>query len=168
MRILRVHGDGTDEVLARSIGSAIASFNAALDIRLRFLAIGVDEVVLDLRGSAADVARGGADAADASERVGRALADDHFDLVVLLGGGTNGLAAATVTVRAQVPLVRVGAGMNTRVGADDPLSRSKEGMSAPDRAIDQLSATHLVRPCSVASGLAPQASMTITSLLRRR
>lgn len=128
MRILRIHAPGTDAALAKAIGAAVASFNAELDIRLRFLSIGVDEVVLDV-----------ASAESAAASVGRALAAGTADVVVLLGGGEAGLAAAAAVVRAQVPLIRVGAG---RRDEDDGASRGIDhlatcrfALSAADAAV---------------------------------
>ncbi len=128
MKILRVHAPGTDAALAKAIGAAVASFNADLDIRLRFLSIGVDEIVLDV-----------ATAEDAAASVGRALASGAADVVVLLGGGEAGLAAAAAVVRAQIPLFRIGAG---RRGSDggasrgiDHLASCRLALSAADAAV---------------------------------
>lgn len=138
MKILRVHAPGTDVALAKAIGAAVASFNADLDIRLRFLSIGVDEVVLDV-----------ASAENAAAAVGSALAGGAADVVVLLGGGEAGLAAAAAVVRAQVPLFRIGAGR--RSGCDD-------GVDGASRGIDHLAT------CRIALGEADAAVLAAEGL----
>jgi hypothetical protein len=107
MKVLRVEAPGTDPALAQAIAAAVASFNANLDIRLRFLSIGIEETVVRP-----------ADAASAAERVGAELARGGVDAVLLLGDGEAAVAAAAAAVRAQAPLVRPGAGRRSGPAAD--------------------------------------------------
>jgi UDP-N-acetylglucosamine 2-epimerase len=137
MRVLRVHAPGTDAALAAGVGRAVLDFNRALDIRLRFLAIGVEETVLEVRS-----------AAEASEALAAALKEQAPDAVLLLGDGPAALAAATCTVRERAILVRVGAGR--RGGPDADASR----------AVDRLAALHLVHAESDAAALAGEGSAT--------
>src|SRR6185503_5851476 len=76
MRVLRVHAPGTPTAVAEAVGRAAVEFNRGLDIRLRFLSIGIEETVVEV-----------ADAADAAERVAAALAERPSDAVVLFGEG---------------------------------------------------------------------------------
>lgn len=115
MRVVRVHAPGAEEVLAAAVAEAVRAFNGALDIRLRFLAIGIEETVLAV-----------ADAASAAEAVGAALESREgrtgADVVLILGDGDAAVAAATVARRAQVPALRVGAG--DRPGPDPGAARA--------------------------------------------
>ncbi|MCE9636403.1 MAG: hypothetical protein K8T90_11925 [Planctomycetes bacterium] len=104
MRVLRIRTPGADAGVVASLDSAMRAFNAALDIRLRFLSIGIEAVSLDVP-----------DAAIAAESVGAALAPRDgrpagADAVLLVGGGAAAVAVASTALRAHVPVLRVGAG----------------------------------------------------------
>jgi UDP-N-acetylglucosamine 2-epimerase len=136
MKVLRVHAPGTDPVLAGHVTAAVRTFNAELDIRLRFLAIGIEERVLDVQdaaGAAEQVgaALGGAqDASEATASGPDGAPAPTTDAVLLLGGGEAAVAAAATAARARVPVVRVGAGARG------------EGADAA-RAVDRLAAVRL-------------------------
>jgi hypothetical protein len=134
MKVLRVHAPGADPRLGPSIEAAVRAFNGGLDIRLRFLAIGIEEQVTEAP-----------DAATAAETVGGALGTGASapgaDAVLLLGGGEAAVAAASAAVRARVPVLRVGAGERTGPGADAA------------RAVDRLSAVLLVHAADAAAAL---------------
>lgn len=135
MRVLRVHAPGTDARVASGIAAAVRAFNAGLDIRLRFLAIGIEESVLEI-ADAADAA------ASVSAAIGAATAGARpTDVVIVLGHGAASVAAATVAARERVPLVRVGAGDRSGAGAD------------ADRAADRLAATRLAHDAAGLSAL---------------
>jgi UDP-N-acetylglucosamine 2-epimerase len=141
MRVLRVHAPGTPDALRRAVAEAVRAFNDELDIRLRFLSIGIEERTLDVT-----------DAADAAARTGEALADGSFDVVLLAGGGEAALAAAAAAVRARVPLVRAGAGTRADADAAPP--------GSPSRGADRLASVLLPYTGEdharlVAEGLAP-------------
>ena len=112
------------------IAASVAAFNGSLDIRLRFLAIGIEETVLDL-----DDRRG------AAERVTRVLADGGFSAVVLAGDAVLAQACATAASRAGVPVVRVGAGERAGDGAD--ASRAADRLAQAHVALDAASAASL-------------------------
>jgi hypothetical protein len=121
MKVLRVHAPGTPADLAEIVRRAVVEFNRGLDIRLRFLAIGVDETVLEV-----------ADAAGAAESVSAAIKQHAPDVVVVFGDGPAALAAATCAVREGAVLVRAGAGRRQGRGADEA------------RAIDRMSTLLLI------------------------
>lgn len=127
MKVLRIHAPGTSRALAERVGSAVADFNRGLDIRLRFLSIGIDESVLDVPDAAT------ADAA--------AAAEPRPDALVLLGDGAAAVAAATCAARAGIAVVRVGAGR--RSGADPDAAR----------AVDRLAAVLIVHDAACARAL---------------
>ncbi len=116
MKLLVVRAPGAHAALTRSVDAALAAFNAALDIRLRFLSIGIETRSVDVTS-----------AADAADIVGAALADGGADVVLLLGGGESAVAAAATARRAETPVVRAGAGVRGRGDAD-----------GADRAADRL------------------------------
>jgi UDP-N-acetylglucosamine 2-epimerase (non-hydrolysing) len=117
MKVLRVHAPGTPAHVAQAVGRAVVEFNRGLDIRLRFLSIGIEETVVEV-----------ADAAAAAEVVSKAAADRAPDAVVLLGDGPAALAAATSAVRARAALVRVGAGR--REGPDADAARAVDRLAS--------------------------------------
>ena len=121
MKVVRVHAPGADEAVGRSIESAVRAFNASLDIRLRFLSIGIEERVLRV-----------ADAEAAAEQVAAALAASGggpgADVLVLLGGSEAAVAAAAAAARSHVPVLRVGAG--ERTGRDADAARSVDHMAS--------------------------------------
>lgn len=116
MKLLVVRAPGAPSALARSVDAALAAFNDGLDIRLRFLSIGIETRGVDVTS-----------AADAAEIVGAALADGGADVVLLLGGGESAVATAATSRRAGTPVVRAGAGVRGRGDAD-----------GADRAADRL------------------------------
>ena len=104
MKVLRVQAPGADAGVVASVDAAMRAFNASLDIRLRFLSIGIEATSIDV-----------SDAASAAEAVGAALAARDgraagADAVVLIGGGAPAVAVASTALRARVPVLRVGAG----------------------------------------------------------
>jgi hypothetical protein len=129
MRVLRVHAPGASRALAERVGRAVADFNRGLDIRLRFLSIGIDEVVVEVK-----------DVPTAEDAVG-AAAGPRPDAVVLFGEGAAAVAAASVAARAGIAVVRVGAG---RRGGPDPDAA---------RAADRLAGVLLVHDAECARAL---------------
>jgi UDP-N-acetylglucosamine 2-epimerase len=134
MRVLRIHAPGTPRGLADRVGRAVADFNRALDIRLRFLSIGIEETVLDVDS-----------AAGAAESVAAALAERAPDVVVVFGDGPAALAAAACAARGRVVLARAGAGRREGPAADEA------------RAIDRLASLHLVHAAECAKILEDEA-----------
>lgn len=130
MRVLRVEGPGTDPRIAEAIGAAVVAFNGALDIRLRFLAIGIEETVL---------AAGEPHAAP--EAVARSLSSAPFEAVVLLGDPEVAHACAAAADRAGVPVVRVGAGLRSGGAAD--ASRAVDRIARALVALDDAAAEAL-------------------------
>ena len=131
MKVLRVHAPGASRSLAERVGAAVADFNRGLDIRLRFLSIGIDESVIEVDGA------GAADAVTAAM-------ETRPDVLVLLGGGAEAVAAATSASRAGIAVVRVGAGR--RAGTDPDAAR----------AIDRLAAVLIVHDAAAARALAAE------------
>lgn len=130
MKVLRVQAPGTPRELAESVARAVVEFNRGLDIRLRFLSIGIEETVVEVD-----------DAAGSAESVAIAMRETAPDVVVLFGEGAAALAAATIAVRERAVLVRGGAGRRHGPNAD------------ADRAIDRLAAVHLVHGAADARNL---------------
>lgn len=121
MRVLRVHAPGTPRALAERVGRAVSEFNRGLDIRLRFLAIGIDETVLDV-----------SDEAQALEAVAAAAQRLAPDVVVVFGEGPPALAATAAAARTRAVVARAGAGRRDGPEADAA------------RAADRLASLHLV------------------------
>ena len=116
MRLVRVAAPGADADLTDQLGAAFRAFNAGLDIRLRFLSIGIEDRLVEV-----------GDAAEATRTVDGLLAGGDVAAVLLDGTGPAALGAATVTVRRGVALVRLGAGRRD----DDPEScRAIERLAA--------------------------------------
>jgi len=130
MKVLRVHAPGTPTAVAAAVGRAAVEFNRGLDIRLRFLSIGIEETVLEV-----------SDVAGAAESVSAAMSERAPDAVVLFGDGAAALAAATCAVRGHTALVRVGAGRRDGADADSA------------RAIDRLAALLIVDGPAAAAAL---------------
>lgn len=130
MKVLRVEAPGTSPGVAASVGRAVAEFNRGLDIRLRFLSIGIEDSVVQA-----------SEAASAADAVAAAIAASAPDLVVLFGDGPAALAAAGVAIRSNAMLVRVGAGRRDGESADAA------------RAIDRLAAIHLVHDAAAVAAL---------------
>ena len=131
MRVLRVHGPGADLRVADAIGAAVAAFNGALDIRLRFLAIGIEETVLDASATSPD---GTAAAA-------RALREAPYEAVVLLGDPEAAHTLSTAAKDVGVPVVRVGAGH--RKGRTADAARAADRLALAHVALDAASAAVL-------------------------
>lgn len=120
MRVLRVHAGSASEAVADTLSRAIERFNRALDIRLRFLSIGIEE--REVRLDAVE---------DAPVVVAAAAEEFKPALVLLCGSGEDAVAAAATAARLHLPLVRLGAGRRTDADADS------------NRAIDRIAAWHL-------------------------
>jgi len=134
MRVLRVHAPGTSRGLADRVGRAVVDFNRSLDIRLRFLSIGIDETVIDVESAAA-----------ASDAVAAAVRASAPDIVIVFGDGPGALAAAACAARGHCVVVRAGAGRREGPAADEA------------RAIDRLAALHLVHGAAAARILEDEA-----------
>lgn len=120
MRVLRVHANGASEIFADTLSRAIEQFNRALDIRLRFLSIGIEDHEVRLTS-----------VEDSPVAVADAVEQFRPSLVLLCGSGDDAVAAAATAARLHVPLVRLGAGRRSGTDADS------------DRAIDRIAAWHL-------------------------
>jgi hypothetical protein len=121
MRILRLLCQDHETASATALRDAVAAFNRGLDIRLRFLSIGIEDRELEIGE--------GPDAAVAAERE---LIAFRPDAVVLLGDGAAAVAAATVAVRHAGVVAHFGAGRRDGDAADTA------------RAVDHLSNVLLV------------------------
>ena len=128
MKLLTVVAPGGEGTRA-AVSVALAAWTRGLDIRLRFLNIGVEEEVLFLPG------RG-----TALEAVEAALVRHRPAVVLLHGTGPAALAAAISSSKAGVPVVRTAAGIRDGEPGDE------------DRAADRLAAALLAAgPASVAA-----------------
>ena len=123
MRILVLAAPGEAEARA-AVSAAVGAWNRGLDIRLRFLDIGLEEILLELPDPAGDPGAGLLVVEEAILRAGPAGA-------LLHGRGPAALAAAVSLAKAGVPLVRTAAGLR-----DGPFADA-------DRAADRLSAVRL-------------------------
>lgn len=126
MRLLTVVAPGGAATRA-ALSEALGAWTRGLDIRLRFLDMGVEESVLVLDGPEGPRAPAG----PALEAVERVLARDRPTVVVLHGRGPAALAATVTAGKAGIPLVRVGAGLRDGPSADE------------DRAVDRLATVRL-------------------------
>jgi UDP-N-acetylglucosamine 2-epimerase len=129
-------GDGTRAALS----GALAAWTRGLDIRLRFLEMGVEETVLALDAGE------GRDAAAALASVERALARERPSVAVLHGRGPAALAAAVTASKAGLPLVRVGAGLRDGASADEDRAADRlasERFAAGEAALEALRAEGL-------------------------
>jgi hypothetical protein len=111
---------------AAAPSEALAAWTRGLDIRLRFLNIGVEETVLAPPEPAA-----GAPAAAALAEVERAVDRLEPSVLLLHGRGPVALAAALSAAKAGVPVVRTAAGLRDGPAGDE------------DRAADRLAAARL-------------------------
>lgn len=114
MRLLTVVAPG-GEARQGAVSAALAAWNRALDIRLRFLHIGVEEAVLVL----VSVPGPGEPAASSLGEVERAIERERPAMVLLHGGGPGALAAAVTSAKAGIPVVRTGAGRREGPHADE-------------------------------------------------
>jgi UDP-N-acetylglucosamine 2-epimerase len=138
LRLLTVVAPGGEDSRA-AVSTALAAWTRGLDIRLRFLNIGVEEEVLALPVPG-----------NALAAVEEALARRRPAVVLLHGGGPAALAAAVSAGKAGVPVVRTAAGLREGASGDE------------ERAADRLSASLLARDggglrALAAEGLAAEA-----------
>ena len=125
MRLLTVVAPGGDEARAE-VSGALVSWTRGLDIRLRFLNIGVEESVVVLEGAPPGEPPGAALAS-----VEEALWRSRPAVLLLHGRGPAALAACVSAGKAGVPVVRTAGGLRDGATADE------------DRAADRLSAALL-------------------------
>lgn len=130
MRILRLLCPGHDASAASALRDAVAAFNRGLDIRLRFLSIGIEDREFEIGG--------GPDAAEAAERE---LVAFLPDAVVLLGDDEAAAAVATVVLRHTAVLAHLDAGRRDGPAADTA------------RAVDHLATVLLVLDDAAESAL---------------
>jgi UDP-N-acetylglucosamine 2-epimerase len=107
MKILRVLAPDADPSQVGQVRDAVQAFNRGLDIRLRFLAIVVEDRELQVD-----------EPETAAETVGAALAAYGPSVVLVQGADEAALAAATVAAREDVLLARLGAGSRDGPAAD--------------------------------------------------
>lgn len=130
MRILRVLAPDADEALALQVRDAVIAFNRGLDIRLRFLAIVVEDREVRVT-----------DAESAAAVVGEALEGFGPSVVLLHGGGATALAAARVAAATEAVVARLGAG--GRDTADADVERALDRVCGLLLALDEASAETL-------------------------
>ncbi|MCK6480620.1 MAG: hypothetical protein L6R43_10855 [Planctomycetes bacterium] len=156
MRILVLAAPGGEEARAAA-AAAVAAWNRALDIRLRFLDLVIEEAAVALGPPEGVPAEGHPGAAEALRR-------ERPSVALLHGRGPAALAAAVSAGRAGVPLVRTAAGLRDGPDAD------------ADRAADRLAAA-LLAPSGealavlAAEGLAAEpfsAEAAVKALIRLR
>ncbi len=116
MKFLRVLCPGHDVAVSAALREAVAAFNRGLDIRLRFLSIGIEDRELVVN-----------DAEHATAAVGGVLDEWRPDAVVLLGDGVSAVAAATITARHPATLARLCAGR--RVGPEADAARAVDHLA---------------------------------------
>jgi UDP-N-acetylglucosamine 2-epimerase len=121
------------------VSVALAAWTKGLDIRLRFLNIGVEESVIVLEAAAP-----GEPAAAALAAVEEALGRGRPAVVLLHGGGPAALAAGVSAVKAGVPVVRTAAGLRDGPSSDE------------DRAADRLAAALLAAGPEALAALAAE------------
>ena len=119
MRLLTVVAPGGEGTRA-TVSAALAAWTRGLDIRLRFLNIGVEEEALAVPAPA-----------EALAAVEAALLRVRPAVVLLHGTGPAALAAAVSAAKSAVPFVRTAAGIRDGAAADE------------DRAADRLAAALL-------------------------
>lgn len=135
MRLLTVVAPGGARTRA-AVSGALAAWTRGLDIRLRFLNIGVEESVVELAGAGPGEPPAPA-LASVEEAIGR-----HRPAVVLLHGrGAEALAACVSAAKAGVPVVRTAAGLRDGASSDE------------DRAADRLAAALLAPGAAEAAAL---------------
>jgi len=116
MKFLRVLCPGHDVAVSAALRDAVAAFNRGLDIRLRFLSIGIEDRELVVN-----------DAEQATAAVGGVLDEWCPDVVVLLGDGVSTVAAATIAARHPAMLARLCAGR--RVGPEADAARAVDHLA---------------------------------------
>ncbi len=131
MRVALLLAPGAQSETVTRLRDAVRSFNRGLDIRLRFLSIGIDlhELSMD-------------DPAEASQGVDELLLQFDPEAAVLIGDGETAVAAAAAVVRQHRTLVRLGAGRRAGANADAA------------RAVDRLATWRLVDSDEPAAALA--------------
>ena len=107
MKLLTVVAPGGEETRA-AVSAALAAWTRGLDIRLRFLNIGVEEETLAVPLPAGALAA-----------VEAALLRHRPAVVLLHGGGPAALSAAISASKAAVPLVRTAAGVRGGASGDE-------------------------------------------------
>lgn len=107
MRVLRVHTEHADPAVTGAVDHAIQRFNRGLDVRLRFLSIGIEDAVVR-PGEGVEVAA----------EIDAALDRHQPEIVLIVGSGAAAPAAATVAARRRVRTVRLGAGNRSGPHAD--------------------------------------------------
>lgn len=137
MRILTVTVPGSGAA-RDSVSGALAEWNRGLDIRLRFLNIGIEEARLDL----APAEDPGEAAAAALERVESHILRERPVLVVLHGGGPAALSTAVSAAKAGVPLLRTASGI--RGGEHDGEERGADRLATFRLACGREALAHLV------------------------
>jgi hypothetical protein len=118
-----------------AVSPALRAWTKGLDIRLRFLNIGIEERVLDLPPGSAEAA---------GVAVERDLASFRPDVLLLHGGGDAALGAALAAARAGIPVVRSAAGRRDGAAAD------------AERAADRLAAALLAADAPARDALAAE------------
>jgi UDP-N-acetylglucosamine 2-epimerase len=88
------------------MSAAMERWNRGLDIRLRFLNIGIEETVIQLD----EVAGAGETEASGLEQVEQAIVDLAPNVLLLHGHGPAALAAAVSASKSGVTILRTGAG----------------------------------------------------------
>lgn len=134
MRLLTVVAPG-GEAARRTVSAALAAWTKGLDIRLRFLNIGVDEEILAVPLPAPAMAA-----------VEAALLRARPAVVLLHGTGPAALAAAVAAGKAQVPVVRTAAGERDGAAGDEDRAADRLAsalLAAGDAALAALSAEGL-------------------------
>ena len=126
MKLLTVTAPG-GAATREAVSGALTAWTKGLDIRLRFLNIGVEEAHLALEETSGP----GEPAAAALLAVERAVAKERPGVVLLHGGGPAALAAAVTASKAGLPVVRTAAGRRDGPWGDE------------ERAADRLSAVLL-------------------------
>jgi len=126
MKLLRILCPGYDGTASDALRDAVAAFNSGLDIRLRFLAIGVEDRELVVE-----------DGPDAAAEVESRLDAFAPDAVVLFGNGAAAVAAATMAVRGAATLARFGAGF--RAGPEADTARAVDHLATVLLVVDDTS-----------------------------
>jgi len=121
MKLLRILCPGHDPAASSALRDGVAAFNRGLDIRLRFLSIGIEDREITVT-----------DGTSAATQVENELDAFAPDAVVLLGHGAAAVSAATLSARRPMVLARLGSGVRDGPSADAA------------RAVDHLSAVLLV------------------------